>query len=109
MSHSLGTVAISPDGAAMSTTSSFAATCRSPLAIPSHTFMRPTPAPTPAGGLPDAGRSDRSLDCTVLGKYVFEGIHPTDSEVTIDVGLLTTQTAWSRFRPFSAIRRTGCR
>ena len=33
------------------------------------------------------GESDSPLDCTVLGKYVFTGIHPTEAEVQIDVGL----------------------
>src|SRR6185437_7458580 len=29
--------------------------------------------------------SDRPLDCTVLGKYVFSGIQETDAEVTVDI------------------------
>jgi molecular chaperone DnaK (HSP70) len=31
------------------------------------------------------GESHRPLDCSVLGKYVFNGIQATDAEVTIDV------------------------
>ena len=30
------------------------------------------------------GESDSPLDCSVLGKYVFSGIEPTDEQVTID-------------------------
>ena len=33
------------------------------------------------------GESDSPLDCTILGKYVFTGIHATDAEVMVDVGL----------------------
>ena len=33
------------------------------------------------------GESTEPLDCTILGKYVFTGIHATDAEVTVDVGL----------------------
>ena len=33
------------------------------------------------------GESAAPLDCTILGKYVFNDIHPTDAEVTVDVGL----------------------
>lgn len=33
------------------------------------------------------GESEFPLDCAILGKYVFEGVHPTDARVTIDVGL----------------------
>ena len=33
------------------------------------------------------GESASPLDCTILGKYVFSDIHPTDAEVTVDVGL----------------------
>ncbi len=33
------------------------------------------------------GESTAPLDCTILGKYVFDGIHPTDAEVMVDVGL----------------------
>ncbi len=33
------------------------------------------------------GESDFPLDCAILGKYVFEGVRPTDARVTLDVGL----------------------
>src|SRR5262249_2668854 len=33
------------------------------------------------------GESASPLDCTILGKYVFNDIRATDAEVTIDVGL----------------------
>ena len=33
------------------------------------------------------GESAAPLDCTILGKYVFTGIHATDAEVMVDVGL----------------------
>ena len=33
------------------------------------------------------GESTWPLDCTILGKYVFTGIHATDAEVMVDVGL----------------------
>ena len=33
------------------------------------------------------GESTCPLDCTILGKYVFTGIHATDAEVMVDVGL----------------------
>ncbi len=33
------------------------------------------------------GESSAPLDCTILGKYVFDGIEPTGDEVAVDVGL----------------------
>ena len=33
------------------------------------------------------GESTSPLDCSVLGKYVFSGIRPTDQDVTVDVSL----------------------
>ena len=33
------------------------------------------------------GESTSPLDCTILGKYVFTGIHATDAEVMVDVGI----------------------
>jgi molecular chaperone DnaK len=33
------------------------------------------------------GESTAPTDCTILGKYVFQGIEPTGAEVTVDVGL----------------------
>ncbi len=33
------------------------------------------------------GESEFPLDCAILGKYVFEGVRPTDARVTIDLAL----------------------
>src|SRR5437868_14740824 len=33
------------------------------------------------------GESPRPLDCSILGKYVFSGIQPTNAEVTIDLNI----------------------
>ena len=33
------------------------------------------------------GESARPLDCSILGKYVFTGIRPTEAEVSVDVSL----------------------
>ena len=88
MAHSLGAVAVSPDGARY---------CNDII------IARNQPIPTSAsksyvhatlGGRNDTievyltqGESDRPLDCSILGKYVFAGIQNTDVEVTVDVAL----------------------
>ncbi len=88
MAHSLGAVAVSPDGSRY---------C--------NDIILPRNQPIPAsqgkpyvhatmGGRNDTlevyltqGESDRPLDCSILGKYVFSGIKTTDVEVTVDVNL----------------------
>ncbi len=88
MAHSLGAVAVSPDGSRY---------CNDII------IARNQPIPTSAskpyvhstmGGRNDTlevyltqGESDRPLDCSILGKYVFAGIQNTDAEVTVDVAL----------------------
>ena len=88
MAHSLGAVAVSPDGTRY---------CND-IIIPRN---QPIPASqskpyvhSTMGGRNEAlevyltqGESDRPLDCSVLGKYVFGGIRPTDAEVMVDVSL----------------------
>ncbi|MEW4567196.1 Hsp70 family protein [Tautonia sp. JC769] len=88
MSHSLGTVAISPDGSRYV----------NDQVIPRN---RPIPAGETRsyrlathGGANDRmevyltqGESPDPLDCTILGKYVFTGIQATDAEVDVDVSL----------------------
>jgi molecular chaperone DnaK (HSP70)/uncharacterized protein YegL len=88
MSHSLGTVAVSPDGSAYVND----IVIRRNLPIPARntrSYLHAT-----HGGANaklevylTQGESAAPLDCTILGKYVFEGIHATDAEVTVDVGL----------------------
>jgi len=88
MSHSLGTVAVSPDGSAYVND----IVIRRNLAIPareSRSYRLAT-----HGGTNDRmevyltqGESPAPLDCSILGKYVFTGIHPTDAEVDVDVSL----------------------
>jgi Mg-chelatase subunit ChlD/actin-like ATPase involved in cell morphogenesis len=86
MSHSLGTVAISPDGAAYVND----IVIRRNLPIPAEntkSYLLGT-----HGGANDRlevyltqGESSRPLDCTILGKYAFTGIRATDAEVTVDI------------------------
>jgi molecular chaperone DnaK (HSP70)/uncharacterized protein YegL len=86
MSHSLGTVAISPDGTAYVND----IVIRRNLPIPAEntkSYLHAT-----HGGANDRlevyltqGESAQPLDCTILGKYAFSGIQPTDAEVTIDI------------------------
>jgi uncharacterized protein YegL len=88
MSHSLGAVAVSEDGSRY---------------VNDIIIRRNVPIPAEGtrsyaiathGGRNDSlevyltqGESDRPLDCSILGKYVFSGIQATDAEVMIDVGL----------------------
>jgi molecular chaperone DnaK (HSP70) len=88
MSHSLGTVAVSPDGSAYVND----IVVRRNLPIPARdtkSYLHET-----HNGANDKlevyltqGESAIPLDCTILGKYVFHGILPTTPEVTVDVGL----------------------
>ena len=86
MSHSLGVVAVSADGSAY---------------VNDILIRRNSPIPAEAakayaigtrGGAGNhlevyltQGESAQPLDCAILGRYVFRGIHATDAEVTIDV------------------------
>jgi molecular chaperone DnaK (HSP70)/uncharacterized protein YegL len=86
MSHSLGTIAVNPEATAYVND----LVIRRNLPIPaeeSRSYLHET-----HGGANDRlevyltqGESADPLDCTILGKYVFTGIAPTDAEVTVDV------------------------
>jgi molecular chaperone DnaK (HSP70)/uncharacterized protein YegL len=88
MSHSLGTIAVSPDKSAYVND----IVIRRNLPIPARntkSYLHST-----HGGANSKlevyltqGESSAPLDCTILGKYVFDGINPTRDEVTVDVGL----------------------
>ena len=88
MSHSLGAVAVSPDGSSYVND----VIIRRNLPIPvedARTYLHET-----HGGRNEKleiyltqGESTRPLDCSVLGKYVFTGIQATDAEVRVDVKL----------------------
>jgi molecular chaperone DnaK (HSP70) len=88
MSHSLGTVAVSPDRSAYVND----IVIRRNLPIPARntkSYLHATHggANTRLEVYLTQGESSTPLDCTILGKYVFEGISPTAQEVTVDVGL----------------------
>jgi molecular chaperone DnaK (HSP70) len=88
MSHSLGAIAISPDGSAYVND----IVIRRNLPIPARntrSYLHATHggANTHLEVYLTQGESAAPLDCTILGKYVFNDIHPTDAEVTVDVGL----------------------
>jgi molecular chaperone DnaK len=88
MSHSLGTVAVSPDGSSYVND----IVIRRNVAIPARdtkTYIHETHggANTKLEVYLTQGESAAPLDCTILGKYVFLDIHPTDAEVRVDVGL----------------------
>jgi Mg-chelatase subunit ChlD len=88
MSHSLGAIAVSPDGTSYVND----VIIRRNLAIPAEnktSYLHETHggANTKLEVYLTQGESTRPLDCTILGKYVFSGISPTDREVRIDVGL----------------------
>jgi molecular chaperone DnaK len=88
MSHSLGTIAVSPDGRAYVND----VVIRRNLPIPARntkSYVHETHggANTTLEVYLTQGESTAPLDCTILGKYVFSEIHATDSEVTIDLGL----------------------
>jgi len=88
MSHSLGTIAVSPDAASYVND----VLIRRNIPIPARntkTYIHATHggANTRLEVYLTQGESTSPLDCTILGKYVFTGIHPTDAEVMVDVGL----------------------
>jgi molecular chaperone DnaK len=88
MAHSLGTIAVSPDGSAYMND----VVIRRNLPIPARdtkSYFHATHggANTRLEVYLTQGESSTPLDCTILGKYVFDGIHPTSAEVTVDVGL----------------------
>ena len=88
MSHSLGTIAVSPDGSSYVND----IVIRRNLPIPARntkSYLHATHggANTRLEVYLTQGESAWPLDCTILGKYVFTGIHATDAEVTVDVGL----------------------
>jgi len=88
MSHSLGTVAISPDGSAY--VNDLVVRRNQPIPVEgTKSYLHAT-----HGGANSRlevyltqGESPQPLDCTVLGKYVFAGIVATDAEVTVDIGI----------------------
>ena len=88
MSHSLGAVAIGPEGDRYVND----VIVRRNLPIPAEATSAYRHATH--GGANDTlevyltqGESPRPLDCAVLGKYSFSGIQATDAEVTVDVRL----------------------
>ena len=88
MSHGLGAVAVSPDGASYVND----VILRRNVPIPAEattTYLHETHGG--ANGTLEVyltqGESSRPLDCSILGKYVFSGIRPTDREVSVDVAL----------------------
>ncbi len=88
MSHSLGAVAVSPDGSSYVND----VIIRRNLPIPAEdrkVYLHET-----HGGRNEKleiyltqGESTRPLDCSVIGKYVFTGIRATDAEVRVDVAM----------------------
>ncbi len=86
MSHSLGAVAVSPEGDRYVND----VIVRRNLPIPAED-VRPYLHSTHGGANArlevylTQGESTRPLDCAVIGKYVFSGIQATDAEVTVDV------------------------
>ncbi len=88
MSHSLGTIAVSPDGSSYIND----IVIKRNLSIPASntkSYLHETHggSNTRLEVYLTQGESAAPLDCTILGKYVFSEIHATDSEVTVDVGL----------------------
>jgi molecular chaperone DnaK (HSP70) len=88
MSHSLGTIAVSPDGSSYIND----IVIRRNLSIPASntkSYLHETHggSNTRLEVYLTQGESETPLDCTILGKYVFSEIHATDSEVAVDVGL----------------------
>jgi molecular chaperone DnaK (HSP70)/uncharacterized protein YegL len=88
MSHSLGTIAVNPDGSAYVND----IVIRRNVPIPASdtkSYLHETHGGANARleVYVTQGESAAPLDCTILGKYVFGEIHPTAAEVTIDVSL----------------------
>ncbi len=88
MSHSLGTVAVSPDGTRYVND----LVIRRNVPIPAESkrnYLHAT-----HGGRNDRmevyltqGESERPIECSILGKYVVSGILPTDAEVRVEVAI----------------------
>jgi molecular chaperone DnaK len=88
MSHSLGTVAVSPDGSAY--VNDIVIGRNGPIpASDTRPYIHETHggANTRLEVYVTQGESTTPLDCTILGKYVFGEIQPTGTEVAVDVGL----------------------
>jgi molecular chaperone DnaK len=88
MSHSLGTVALSPDGSSYIND----IVVRRNLSIPASntkSYLHETHGGTNTRleVYLTQGESDAPLDCTILGKYVFSEIHATGKDITVDVVL----------------------
>jgi molecular chaperone DnaK (HSP70) len=88
MSHSLGTVAVSADDSCYVND----VLIRRNIPIPARntkTYIHATHggANTWLEVYLTQGESASPLDCAILGKYVFSGIHATDAEVKVDVGI----------------------
>jgi molecular chaperone DnaK len=86
MSHSLGTVAVNPEGSAYVND----IVIRRNLPIPAEntkSYLHATHrgANTKLEVYLTQGESAAPLDCSILGKYVFSGIEATSDEVTIDL------------------------
>ncbi len=86
MSHSLGVVAVNGDGTAYLND----VVIRRNLPIPaantkSYLHMTHGGANAKLEVYLTQGESSVPLDCSVLGKYVFSGIQPTNPEVTVDL------------------------
>ena len=86
MSHSLGAIAVSPDGS--SYVNDVIIRRNRPIPVEDRkVYLHET-----HGGRNEKleiyltqGESNRPLDCSVIGKYVFTGIQATDAEVQVDV------------------------
>ena len=89
MSHSLGTVAVSPDGSSLRQRHPDPPQHADPGARTPRSYLHATHggANTRLEVYLTQGESTSPLDCTILGKYVFTGIHATDAEVMVDVGM----------------------
>jgi molecular chaperone DnaK (HSP70) len=88
MSHSLGTIAVSPDGSSYIND----IVIRRNLSIPASntkSYLHETHggSNTRLEVYLTQGESETPLDCTILGKYVFSEIDATLADVTVDVGL----------------------
>jgi molecular chaperone DnaK (HSP70) len=88
MSHSLGAIAVAPDGSRYVNDRIISRNVPIP-ARASRSYLHET-----HGGenrtlelYLTQGESEEPRDCTILGKYVFEGIEPTAAEVAVDIGV----------------------
>jgi molecular chaperone DnaK (HSP70) len=88
MSHSLGTIAVSPDGSAY--VNDIVIRRNRPIpAADTKSYLHATHggANTRLEVYVTQGESLAPLDCAILGKYVFDTIQATAAEVTVDVKL----------------------